>query len=129
MKRLTVYQSKSPPRRDPVDGVIDCIEKVDLDPAVIANLIHGSTIAINTLIERGANVGLIVTGGTRDVYIIGRGNRSEAYNLVLPPPAASGAAPRTPRSPSGCRPARSGTRSRPATSRMRASSSTRTASM
>jgi len=79
------YQSKSlTTPRDPVDGVIDCIDKVELDPGVIANLIHGSTIAINTLIERkGANVGLIVTKGTRDVYLIGRGNRPEAYNLFF----------------------------------------------
>ena len=47
-------------------------------------MIHGSTIAINTLIERkGAKTGLIVTSGTRDVYIIGRGNRPEAYNLFF----------------------------------------------
>src|SRR5262249_54857222 len=40
--------------------------------------------AINTLIERkGARTGLIVTRGTRDVYIIGRGNRPEAYNLLF----------------------------------------------
>ena len=46
--------------------------------------IHGSTTAINTLIERtGAKTGLIVTAGTRDVYIIGRGNRPEAYNLFF----------------------------------------------
>src|SRR6202011_2479603 len=38
----------------------------------------------NTLIERkGAKTGLIVTRGTRDVYIIGRGNRPEAYNLFF----------------------------------------------
>jgi N-methylhydantoinase A len=84
-KASQFYQSKAlTTPRDPVDGVIDCIEKVDLEPNVIANLIHGSTIAINTLIERkGANVGLIVTKGTRDVYIIGRGNRPEAYNLFF----------------------------------------------
>ena len=36
------------------------------------------------LIERkGANVGLIVTKGTRDVYFIGRGNRPEAYNIFF----------------------------------------------
>ena len=53
-------------------------------PAAIDELIHGSTIAINTLIERkGAKTGLIVTRGTRDVYIIGRGNRPEAYNLLF----------------------------------------------
>ena len=67
-----------------VQGVIDCIRKSGLDAAAIDELIHGSTIAINTLIERkGAKTGLIVTRGTRDVYIIGRGNRPEAYNLFF----------------------------------------------
>ncbi len=52
--------------------------------SAIDELIHGSTIAINTLIERkGAKTGLLVTRGTRDVYIIGRGNRPEAYNLLF----------------------------------------------
>ena len=65
-------------------GVIDCIRKSGLDAAAIDELIHGSTIAINTLIERkGAKTGLVVTRGTRDVYIIGRGNRPEAYNLFF----------------------------------------------
>ncbi len=69
---------------DPVDGLIDCIHKARLEPAAISSLIHGSTIAINTLIERrGANVGLIVTRGTRDAYTIGRGNRPEAYNIFF----------------------------------------------
>src|SRR5262245_48251605 len=67
-----------------VQGVVDCINKSGLDAAVIDELIHGSTIAINTLIERtGAKTGLVVTRGTRDVYIIGRGNRPEAYNLFF----------------------------------------------
>ena len=65
-------------------GVLDCIRKSGLKAAVIDELIHGSTIAINTLIERkGAKTGLIVTSGTRDVYIVGRGNRPEAYNLFF----------------------------------------------
>jgi N-methylhydantoinase A len=67
-----------------VQGIIDCLRKSGLKAAVIDELIHGSTIAINTLIERkGATTGLIVTRGTRDVYIIGRGNRPEAYNLLF----------------------------------------------
>jgi N-methylhydantoinase A len=65
-------------------GVLDCITKSGLPASAIDELIHGSTIAINTLIERkGAKTGLIVTRGTRDVYIIGRGNRPEAYNLFF----------------------------------------------
>src|SRR5712675_230935 len=67
-----------------VQGIVDCIRKSGLAAADIDELIHGSTIAINTLIERkGAKTGLVVTRGTRDVYIIGRGNRPEAYNLLF----------------------------------------------
>src|SRR5579864_6168111 len=65
-------------------GILDCIRQSGLAASAIEELIHGSTIAINTLIERkGAKTGLIVTRGTRDVYIIGRGNRPEAYNLFF----------------------------------------------
>jgi N-methylhydantoinase A len=67
-----------------VQGIVDCIEKSGVAVGAIDELIHGSTIAINTLIERkGAKTGLIVTRGTRDVYIIGRGNRPESYNLFF----------------------------------------------
>src|SRR5205814_1168868 len=67
-----------------VQGIIDCLRKSGIEAAAIDELIHGSTIAINTLIERkGAKTGLVVTRGTRDVYIIGRGNRPESYNLFF----------------------------------------------
>ena len=67
-----------------VQGIVDCLEKSGVDRAAISELIHGSTTAINTLIERkGAKTGLIVTRGTRDVYFIGRGNRPESYNLFF----------------------------------------------
>jgi N-methylhydantoinase A len=70
--------------RNLVQGIIDCIHKSGIEAGKIDDLTHGSTIAINTLIERkGAKTGLIVTRGTRDVYIIGRGNRPEAYNLLF----------------------------------------------
>ena len=69
---------------DLVQGIIDCLRKSGLTASGIDELIHGSTIAINTLIERtGAKTGLVVTAGTRDVYSIGRGNRPEAYNLFF----------------------------------------------
>jgi N-methylhydantoinase A len=67
-----------------VQGIIDCLRKSAIDVARVGELIHGSTTAINTLIERkGAKTGLIVTRGTRDVYLIGRGNRPESYNLFF----------------------------------------------
>jgi N-methylhydantoinase A len=67
-----------------VQGIVNCIRESGVKVGSIDELIHGSTIAINTLIERkGAKTGLVVTRGTRDVYIIGRGNRPEAYNLLF----------------------------------------------
>jgi len=67
-----------------VQGIIDCLNKSGIKAGAIDELIHGSTTAINTLIERkGAKTALVVTRGTRDVYIIGRGNRPEAYNLLF----------------------------------------------
>ena len=69
---------------DLVQGIINCIRESGANVGAIDELIHGSTIAINTLIERkGARTGLVVTRGTRDVYIIGRGNRPESYNLFF----------------------------------------------
>src|SRR5262249_14326001 len=47
-------------------------------------LLHGSTIAINTVLEKsGAKTALITTAGFRDVYAIGRGNRPDAFNLFF----------------------------------------------
>src|SRR5690349_22282055 len=47
-------------------------------------VLHGSTIAINTVLERkGARTALLTTKGFRDIYAIGRGNRIEAFNLFF----------------------------------------------
>jgi N-methylhydantoinase A len=83
VRRFVEAKSLTTPH-DLAQGVLDCIRKSGLRAEAIDELIHGSTIAINTLIERkGAKTGLVVTSGTRDVYIIGRGNRPEAYNLLF----------------------------------------------
>src|SRR5262249_60386076 len=48
----------------------------------LSEVLHGATIAINTVLERkGALTALVTTRGFRDVYAIGRGNRIEAFNL------------------------------------------------
>ncbi len=65
-------------------GIIDCVKKSGVTVGSVAELIHGTTVAINTLIERtGAKTALVVTRGMRDIYIIGRGNRPESYNLLF----------------------------------------------
>lgn len=67
---------------DHIVGVRDGLAKLALDLAAIDTLLHGSTIAINAVIERkGARTGLVTTEGFRDVYEIGRGNRPDAYNI------------------------------------------------
>src|SRR5437773_731935 len=46
--------------------------------------LHGTTIAINTILERtGAPCALLTTQGFRDIYEIGRVNRPESYNLFF----------------------------------------------
>ena len=77
------YQAKSlTTPHDLAQGIIDCINKSGMTVGEAQDLIHGTTQAINTLIERkGARTALLVTKGTRDVYAIGRGNRPESYNL------------------------------------------------
>jgi N-methylhydantoinase A len=65
-------------------GVWDCLAKAGIELSKTENLIHGSTVAINTAIEeKGARTALVVTKGTRDVYKIGRQNRPEAYNFAF----------------------------------------------
>ena len=49
-------------------------------------IIHGTTVATNTLIERkGAKVGLITTQGFRDVLEIRQGLKEDRYNLRMTP--------------------------------------------
>lgn len=48
-----------------------------------AELIHGSTVATNALLERkGPRTALVTTAGFEDVIHIGRQNRAELYNLT-----------------------------------------------
>ena len=69
---------------DPTRGVADTLALADCDIAGLSEVLHGSTVAINTVLERkGARTALITTKGFRDVYAIGRGNRIESFNLFF----------------------------------------------
>lgn len=73
--------------RDHAEGVMNAIDKAGIDLRDTALFLHGSTIAINTVIERkGVKTALITTRGFRDVYEIGRSNRPDAYNLFFERP-------------------------------------------
>src|SRR6476661_11037378 len=67
-----------------VDGISKGVEKAGSDYRETGLFLHGSTIAINTILERtGAKTALLITEGFRDVYEIGRINRPDAYNLFF----------------------------------------------
>ena len=69
---------------DPTRGVADALALAHCDMPALSEMLHGSTIAINTVLERkGARTALITTRGFRDVYSIGRSNRIEAFNLFF----------------------------------------------
>ncbi|MFM9967243.1 MAG: hydantoinase/oxoprolinase family protein [Burkholderiales bacterium] len=69
---------------DPIEGMLNCVAKTrtQLSAAVIFK--HGTTLVINTLLERsGPRIALVTTRGFRDVLDIGRGNRTETFNLFF----------------------------------------------
>ena len=69
---------------DPTEGAATALKLASCDVAAMAELLHGSTIAINTVLETsGAKTALITTAGFRDVYALGRGNRPDAFNLFF----------------------------------------------
>jgi N-methylhydantoinase A len=79
-KIVTSKTSTTP--ADPTGGVAESLRLADCDLPALAEVLHGSTIAINTVLERkGARTALLTTAGFRDVYAIGRSNRIEAFNL------------------------------------------------
>ncbi len=83
-----VYRSKAlTTPEDLARGIRECLGHADIDIAGPNFFVHGSTVAINAVLERkGAKTGLITTKGFRDVYEIGRGNRPEGYNLFFKRP-------------------------------------------
>ncbi|MDP6690336.1 MAG: hydantoinase/oxoprolinase family protein, partial [Alphaproteobacteria bacterium] len=72
---------------DPAGGVANCLAEAGTDLRAVEVFLHGSTIAINTVLERkGACAAILTTEGFRDVYAIGRSNRPEGFNLEFERP-------------------------------------------
>ncbi|AYG64484.1 hydantoinase/oxoprolinase family protein [Rhizobium jaguaris] len=84
-KVLTDYTA---PERAILKGVKAVAELAGIDMGAIQQLIHGTTLATNALIERrGARTALVTTEGFRDVLEMRTENRFEQYdlNISLPP--------------------------------------------
>ena len=85
-KALTTYPD---PSQAVLSGVTQLLKNHNIDPASVRQVIHGTTLVTNTLIERkGARTALIATEGFRDALEIGNEGRYDIYDLglVKPPP-------------------------------------------
>ncbi|WP_394179419.1 hydantoinase/oxoprolinase family protein [Yoonia maritima] len=85
-KVLTTYAA---PENAIIDGMHQVCAKAGIAPNAISQIIHGTTLATNALIEgRGAKTALITTQGFRDVIEMRTESRFEQYdlNLTLPEP-------------------------------------------
>ena len=67
-----------------VSGIEHGVDKAGSRFAAARLFLHGTTVAVNTILERsGARCALLTTQGFRDIYEIGRVNRPESYNLFF----------------------------------------------
>lgn len=65
-----------------VEGILDCFRKANIAPEDTLLINHGTTLVINSLIQRlGGRTALITTRGFRDVLEIARGNRPDPLDL------------------------------------------------
>ena len=81
-KELRINKVASTPH-NPAEAVLRGIEHLEL-PKKQIDIVHGSTVATNTLLERkGARVAVITTKGYEDILEIGRQVRSKLYDLFI----------------------------------------------
>lgn len=80
---LKVPTTPSDPSIGIVEGVLRLLEQRGNGPASMSHLIHGTTVATNTVLQRnGSRTGLITTRGFRDVLEIARQRRPDLYDLT-----------------------------------------------
>src|SRR6202048_1121106 len=83
-----IHQSKiSSTPADPsiavIEGVGQLLAELSIPPSAIAEVLHGTTVGSNTILQRkGAKTGLITTRGFRDVLEIGRIRMPDMFDLT-----------------------------------------------
>src|SRR3984893_4157478 len=67
-----------------LEGLTELLQAANLTLADIGDVVHGTTLVTNALIERsGARLGLITTSGFRDILEMGTEQRYDIYDLFL----------------------------------------------
>ena len=84
--RVRFVKVPSVPRR-PDDGAHHALAAAGIPPSAIAELVHGSTVATNAVLERnGARVAFVTTKGFRDLLLLQRHNRDRVFDLAYAKP-------------------------------------------
>ncbi len=86
---IKVLTTPAAPEQGVMVGVRDILQTSGVAAGDIGIVIHGTTLATNSVIERkGARTALLTTQGFRDVIAMGNESRYEQYdlNIVLPEP-------------------------------------------
>ena len=66
----------------PDEGAMNALLAANIDASMIKELVHGSTVATNAVLERkGGRVCFFVTRGTRDLLLLQRHDRRSIYDL------------------------------------------------
>jgi N-methylhydantoinase A len=82
--RLESFKLRSNPR-SPAEVILAGLEQAAVGKQKV-DVVHGSTVATNALLERkGARTAFVTTAGFEDLLEIGRQNRPELYNLTPAP--------------------------------------------
>ena len=72
------------PSRSVERGLPALMERAGVKPSEIDLIVHGTTLALNTIIQRrGAKLGLVVSKGNRGVLEIGRAQLANAFSFAL----------------------------------------------
>jgi N-methylhydantoinase A len=82
-----VPSTPADPAEAVITGVARILEDAGLRPADVAEVLHGTTVGSNTLLQKvGARTGLITTRGFRDVLEIGRIRTPDMFDLTWDKP-------------------------------------------
>lgn len=87
LSSIKVLTSAQNPEIAALDGVAALLERIGKSHADISNIVHGTTLATNALIERrGAKTAFVTTAGFRDVLAMRYEKRFEQYALDIEMP-------------------------------------------
>lgn len=84
MHARKVLTTPAQPERAVIDGSLQMMQDMGIDPGQVDVFVHGTTLATNAILERrGARCALIGTQGFRDILSIGDEGRFDQYDIFI----------------------------------------------